>query len=153
MVRKPLVFMAGIISGIVLMTTSVQATASQLGDLQPFLWENRLILIHAAAEQVEALETELRDANFEIEDRHIVWFIFSGNRVLSNYIGNIGAEMHESVADRWREFDGSKQQVVLIGKDGESKLFMKELDLADIFVTIDGMPMRQMEMRQSRVSQ
>ena len=38
--------------------------------------------------------------------------------------------------------------VILIGKDGEEKMRRQKVNLTEIFAVIDGMPMRQREMKE-----
>ncbi len=141
--------LVGLFAGFVLMTISLPGLANRISDLQPFLWENRLILISAPESQVKSLRAQLLDAEAAIDDRHIVWFIFSDDGISSNYAGAITDTLSQSVGSRWPNQPGSDMQVVLVGKDGGNKLYLDELDLPNIFVTIDGMPMRQREMQQS----
>ena len=145
-------FVAGMISGFLLMVISLPGLANRLSDLQPLLWQNRLILVSAPSLEADALQARLQAAEADINDRHIVWFIFDENRVLSNYPGLIDENLGKAVASRRHGDRQNSLQVVLIGKDGGSKLVSDELDLKHIFKTIDGMPMRQFEMRQGTAS-
>lgn len=138
-----------LLTGLVLIMASFVVSADRLSSLKPFLWDNRLILINAGSDPIEMLEAKLREVEFEINDRHIIWFIFSESAVVSNYQGEISDTLREAVAHRWSGARPAGQQVVLVGKDGGSKMRLNTLDLASIFITIDGMPMRQNEMRQS----
>lgn len=148
---SPTIF-AGMISGVLLIVTSLPGLANRLSDLQPFLWENRLILVSANPDQAETLEARLLAAAADINDRDIVWFIFSEETVSSNYPGLIDGNLASAVSRRWHDDSQAGLKVVLIGKDGGSKLLLHELDLESIFITIDAMPMRQYEMQQKRAA-
>ena len=132
------------------MTSLLQPlNASPLQTLDSFLWENRLIVIAANSPQVDQLLDQLEAARADIEERHIVWFIDDGKRLFTNYSGQVSNELSTVLQSRWSGEELSKLQVVLIGKDGGTKLRLRELDLPTMFTTIDGMPMRQAEMRRA----
>ncbi len=150
MVRK-LFHSASLISlAMIAMTSLLQPLyASPLQTLDSFLWENRLIVIAADSTQVNQLTGQLHAASADIKERHIVWFIDDGKQLLTNYSGQVSSELSTVLRSRWSEKELSKLRVVLIGKDGGSKLRLTDLDLPTIFTTIDGMPMRQAEMRRA----
>ena len=135
---------------LIAMTSLLQPlNASPLQTLDSFLWENRLIVIAANSPQVDQLLDQLEAARADIEERHIVWFIDDGKRLFTNYSGQVSNELSTVLQSRWSGEELSKLQVVLIGKDGGTKLRLRELDLPTMFTTIDGMPMRQAEMRRA----
>ena len=79
-----------------------------------------------------------------IVDRDILWFILDDNGIATNYTGMVSPEFSSRIREDYFA-DGSK--VVLVGKDGGVKYRHKALELPDIFVRIDAMPMRQQEMQ------
>ena len=126
------------------------SAASKLQNLDPFLWENRLILVSTPVEGTDALLSVLAENDEAIVDRHIIWFVVNEETVISNYQGPLDSGLVDSLSAYWKTGFPADQQIVLIGKDGGSKLRQAELDLPVIFTTIDGMPMRQAEMRRSQ---
>jgi len=121
--------------------------AQPLDNLDSFEWSNRLILIHTPTANVEVLQKRLVENELDINDRHIFWFIFSGQKVSSNYPGKIGAGFYQDMIDTWFKRNEKEMSVILIGKDGTEKWRNKVLDLTAIFGEIDLMPMRQYEMK------
>lgn len=113
---------------------------NNLGDYQ---WKNRLILVHAVQETEGAVET-LRDAHVAINDRDIIWFVNTGEGLVSNQTtvsGGVEQDINELFAKVRPE-----DKVLLIGKDGGMKSREPGLDLGAIFGRIDAMPMRIREM-------
>ena len=127
------------------MMSTVQAQS--LINLVPFEWSNRLILINTQTPYLGALQKKLKEHTHEIDDRHIVWFILSGNQVISNYQGKINDDFSHSIRKLWFPRQNTDLEVVLIGKDGREKWRNQVLDLPGIFGAIDVMPMRRYEMK------
>ena len=134
----------------IVFVTLIMATNLQSAErlLERFQWEHRLILVRT--EKAESREIISRFANQRaaIEERHIVWFVFAGDAVETNYEDalpeNFAGKLGE--ANYWKE----AETVLLIGKDGGVKVRQESLDLEALFRRIDSMPMRRAEMRQQR---
>ena len=121
--------------------TAYGAEMNNLGDYQ---WKNRLILVQAASETEGAVQT-LKDAHAGIDDRDIIWFVNTGEVLVSNQAkvsGCVEQDINELFAK-----DPPEDKVLLIGKDGGMKSREPGLDLDAIFRQIDAMPMRIREMR------
>ena len=119
-----------------------------LERLDYFLWENRIILIKTESPQAaDGFRLELRAQSGEVDDRHLVWFIFTPDQLLTNYKGPLGPDLaNEAETKYFNDFRGNTE-VVLIGKDGSIADRATELKLQYLFDLIDSMPMRQQEMR------
>jgi hypothetical protein len=131
----------------------VLARSAAAVDLQPYRWNNRLILIFAPAEKDStylAVRERIRELRDELDDRDIVLFhLFEDgeSHVQDSPIRSGGAD---SLRRKYQIQPGALT-LVLIGKDGGEK--MRQRDRADfnaIFSRIDAMPMRQREMRQKK---
>jgi len=117
-----------------------QATLSDLSSLN---WQNRLIVVNNIQNEKQALTIFEKHVD-QIDDRHIVWFIIKDNKVLSNYSGKLSESLLTNIQNKYQI---GQAKVVLIGKDGGVKSQFDFVDLESIFLQIDAMPMRQMEMR------
>ena len=121
--------------------TAYGADMNNLGDYQ---WKNRLILVQGAQETESAVET-LRDADVAIDDRDIIWFVNTGEGLVTNQATVSGGVEHD-VSELLAKVS-PEDRVLLIGKDGGIKSREPGLDLDAIFRRIDAMPMRVREMR------
>ncbi|GAM58420.1 serine-threonine protein phosphatase [Vibrio ishigakensis] len=103
-------------------------------------------MIHSNSPQqvVEALNQN----SYEIDDRHITWFVISKGELSTNYQGEVSSSFSRTTLDTY--FD-SEYGVVLIGKDGGIKHRQNELELSTLFNKIDAMPMRRSEMRSREI--
>ena len=119
-----------------------------LERLDYFLWENRIILIKADdSEAAAGYRVELGSQIAEVDDRHLVWFIFTPDQLLTNYKGPLGPDFEKEAEARYFPDSGVGTEVILIGKDGGIAHRSQDLDLQYLFDLIDSMPMRQQEMR------
>ena len=123
---------------------AVSNAAIALEDLAELQWKNRIVLLDARGEDTSFM-SDLQAADYEIVDRDILWFILDQGGITTNYTGVVSPEFADKIRDEY--FDG-KAKVVLVGKDGGVKYRQTTLELPDIFVRIDAMPMRQQEMLQ-----
>lgn len=148
--------------------TSVESMTTlpvlEVTTLQPYLWNNRLLLIfaRAAAEPVYVNQLSMYDGLAdELLDRNMIWFHIFAERsdsqnVTPSYVdegqkplAKLSAEQLNQLRNRYNPND-APFRVVLIGKDGGVKYDTTELFGPDqLFPIIDAMPMRQQEMRQS----
>ena len=116
--------------------------ALALDDLGELQWTNRIVLLDARGISTNFV-AEMKSANDDIVDRDILWFILDESGITTNYTGVVSSEFTSQIRDEY--FDGISK-VVLVGKDGGIKYRQESLELPDIFVRIDAMPMRQQEM-------
>lgn len=122
----------------------IQAKSFILEHVNQLKWENRIILIRSMNDINEILSV-LKTAKTDIQDRHIYWFIFTKNKVYTNFKGKISNNFSENAKEKY--FEDEEMATILIGKDGYIKNQDIELNLNFIFDLIDSMPMRQMEMK------
>ncbi len=111
-------------------------------NIQELHWKNRVILIQT--EDVDDYISLLQEADSQIRDRHILWFILTSKEVFSNYPGSIGHTFLKQTKSKY--FSAENRAVVLIGKDGGVKKRASSLQLQELFDLIDTMPMRRQEM-------
>ena len=124
-----------------------QIEQQELDSLDDLRWNHRIILSLEQADHTATLNAFEGQID-EVIDRDILWFVFSEDAVQTNYRGPIAESFTGHIIDRY--FQNERTQVILIGKDGGVKDVAEYLDLADLFQRIDGMPMRQAEMRQDQ---
>lgn len=116
---------------------------AELNNLQPLEWKNRILLIKDVPDQ-KAWIKRLQAHKAAVDERHIVWFVLS-QPVQTNYVAGVSASFARNILQRYA-FGSAK--VLLVGKDGEVKERLDDLDLTFFYQQIDQMPMRRMEMRQ-----
>lgn len=115
--------------------------------LEAFRWEYRILLIHAETPETAAtFIAELERHASEVDERDLVWFVANPQSLQTNKT----AALKRISQDRLYEMIAGQalpaERIILIGKDGGIKGRYDRLDLAAIFVRIDGMPMRRAEM-------
>ncbi len=116
---------------------------NKIENIEDFKWKNRIILVK---ENDDKALNQLRDADDEIKERDIIWFILKDNKVETNFDGDLSNNFAEYLENEYfKKFD---ENVFLIGKDGGVKSKDEKLDLKNYFGQIDSMPMRQREMRE-----
>lgn len=125
---------------------SIPLQALAMDSLSQLTWKKRIALIFGTAGEtrLEQQVTELMGSGADLADRDMVVVKVTGDRAEAVY-GDIG----DLSADRLRQNAGVAKgefQVVLIGKDGGSKLKTGEfVDRSALFGLIDRMPMRRAE--------
>jgi hypothetical protein len=129
-------------AAIAIAVTRVTAEDSYaLMDLQTLRWEYRLFLINEP-DDPQVLLRRLNADRAAIEERRVAWFVLAGDRIYSNYPGEIAP----GLASRLREERNfSAGDVLLIGLDGGTKLRLPSADLDVLYSAIDSMPMRRYE--------
>ncbi len=115
-----------------------------LNNVSELLGKNRIIIVFSAEDG--EVSTLIKEAE-EINDRDIVWFVFKGDSVLTNYSGKLSPVFQKRVSDKFRSV---AKRVILIGKDGGIKLRADVIDMRNIYAKIDSMPMRRREIRDKR---
>lgn len=125
----------------------VSSDERKLEHISQLVWENRVILIYPGDEvnlkkiNYEALFKKFND---EIKERDILWFIIKGKEVLTNYPNTLS---NDFIVNTKSKFQIEKYKILLIGKDGGVKAKGKDLNLEMLFEEVDGMPMRQQEIK------
>jgi hypothetical protein len=116
---------------------------SMITDFTGLQWKNRVIVADNVQNDGNVLALFEENAS-EINDRNIIWFVFKRDRTLTNFPGKLSEDLLSHARLHYGLVQG---QVILIGKDGGVKSRLGRVDLKEIFVKIDTMPMRQSEIR------
>jgi len=117
----------------------------------PYLWKNRILLVFNLQND-DQLNKQLHlfsKNQAGMDERDLIVF-----RILPDKVEQIhGKEYGKNAAEKLRSkynIDKNDFTVILIGKDGTEKLRQqKVLSIDKLFATIDAMPMRRREMRNS----
>ena len=133
-------FISAVLMGVMSLNANL-ASASPVSNLDPFKWDNRIVL--GWSEQPEQLVEQLTNQTLGVVDRDIVWFVMKDDNVLTNYEGQLADNFAQNLTTAYKK---AGDAVVLIGKDGGVKVRASELYVNQLFSTIDRMPMRQYEM-------
>ncbi len=124
------------------MSTSASADILHtLASLSQLHWNKRVLIVNTGSHKTLEI---LKQHKTPIEERHLIWFVLVGDTITSNYPGPRSTELHTEILDIYRR---ANTNVILLGKDGDVKLTSSTLDLAQIYATIDEMPMRKREMK------
>ena len=116
---------------------------AMLSELTSLRWEKRIILVNEV-ESKQNISVLFEKSKTEINDRDIVWFIIKENYLSTNYSGKLSEDFVSNTLNHYKLGQG---KVILIGKDGGIKSSLDFMDLEAIFLEIDAMPMRQIEMQ------
>ena len=127
----------------IFMINNVSAESSSLEHIRELVWENRIILLQSTTDD-QRNEAILKQYNEQIIDRDIIWFIVNDRGVVTNYDGFVSSDFITKVKS---DYPINRDKVLLIGKDGGIKARNRSLDIEYLFTKIDGMSMRQQEMR------
>jgi len=140
---------------IVTMATPADSVDFRLEDHQ---WEHRLLFVFAASDTSETLAQQEEtfaghDAGFRDRDLLLLTVTGSDRGTHRTVPGADPQPLTEAAARRLRDrFDVAPDafRVVLVGKDGtEKRRDAEPVTARSLFDTIDAMPMRQREMRES----
>ncbi|GAM66294.1 hypothetical protein JCM19236_3746 [Vibrio sp. JCM 19236] len=82
-----------------LLVSCMATGASGLEDIAELRWENRVFVIHSNSPQqvVEALNQK----SYEIDDRHITWFVISKGELNTNYQGEVSSSFSRTTLDTY----------------------------------------------------
>ena len=114
-----------------------------LQDFNSLEWRNRIILVNTVNDKDSIMKIFEQNED-DINERDIVWFVIQDDTLETNFIGNLTDDFLSNTAKKYKTSQG---KVTLIGKDGDIKSSHESLDLEVIFLEIDAMPMRQIEMQ------
>ena len=121
-----------------------QQEPTELTKLSDLRWSNRIILVREDF-NIEVISQAISDRQFEIEDRDILWFIFTSSGLLTNYQKPIAESFMQDTKAQY--FQDEAINAILIGKDGGVKNSAASIEFDPLFIQIDNMPIRQLEMR------
>jgi hypothetical protein len=131
--------------------TGFGSLAQADSPLDPYRWQNRVLLVFAPSDndgRLSATRKLAREHSRGFEDRHLITVV-----ALTEGEAPEGQPLGRIQTDSLREQYGigpSDFAVFLIGKDGGVKLRLERPPRAtELFELIDSMPMRQQEMRAS----
>ena len=131
--------------------TGFGSLAQADSPLDPYRWQNRVLLVFAPSDndgRLSATRKLAREHSRGFEDRHLITVV-----ALTEGEAPEGQPLGRIQTDSLREQYGigpSDFAVFLIGKDGGVKLGLERPPrAAELFELIDSMPMRQQEMRAS----
>ncbi|MEM1434277.1 MAG: DUF4174 domain-containing protein [Pseudomonadota bacterium] len=113
-----------------------------MATLSDLTWQHRVLVVRTPAGG--AAVNTLKQRAAAVGERDLIWFVLHEEQLLSNYSGVLAADFAATLTSR---LAASGAAVLLIGKDGGTKLAASVLDLEEIFARIDTMPMRRSEMR------
>ena len=122
-------------------------------DLTQYRWKNRLLFVfapHSSHPSLTDLRSGLTAQKEEIVDRDMIIFqIYETGSSFKDML-EIDHEEADKLRQNFRVSPG-RLTVILVGKDGGVKLRRNEqANLNEIFLLIDGMPMRREEMRRKK---
>ena len=124
-----------LVAGAVLLAASATASADALRD---YLWTHRVIVTfsaHESAPERRLLRQQIEQHSCEFRKRDLVHVDLIS-----------GSPAYQALSQRFA-IAGKDFKLVLVGKDGKTKLSTNAVALEDIFALIDTMPMRKQEMR------
>ena len=120
-------------------------------DLTQYKWKNRLLFVfapHSRHPLYVDLKNNIAAQKEEVLDRDLIVFEIFENDTSLKDMTEIDPESAVAVRQNF-EVPSGLFTVILVGKDGGVKLRRNEqVNLRDIFLLIDAMPMRREEMRQ-----
>jgi len=120
--------------------------SSKAQSISTLKWKKRIIILMDSEGNHSIRNEQLRkfnDLGEEIRERDLILLCYDGNSLLDQNLRPIPYELSNNI-------DVDFQGVLLIGKDGGIKLKKSFLvKPKTIFETIDSMPMRKAEMRNS----
>ncbi len=116
--------------------------------LERFKWQHRIVLALPGASERPVWIDRFESRREGIKDRDVIWFILDRKARLTNYGKSLPEGFNQELIDRYFPNPNSPGKVVLIGKDGGEKLRQNSLDIDELFLRIDAMPMRRAEMRE-----
>ena len=124
-------------------------------DFDNYQWQNRLLFVFAPSpehEEVRAQQQLFEGQEAELEDRDLlVAYLFQEKGRIEDEM--LSAEDVTTLRERYGVGEDDFI-VLLIGKDGTAKERLEEpMQPADLFETIDAMPMRQREMREGEMKE
>lgn len=134
--------------------TMVFMSTGYADDTNPLVaerWQHRPLVLVAPASSNPALQdaiARVRDAERAFADRDMVLYVLTAENA-TRAGGTLEAEQRQALAAALDVTPRETTGMILVGKDGGVKLRASlETPLERVFQRIDGMPMRQREMRE-----
>ena len=94
-------YFAVLLASLISVSTTVQPSDEELASMDDLKWKYRVLVVFAEAPFVDAALVNLNALATGIEERDMVWFLFTNDELHSNYPGNPGIEFREQVLDRY----------------------------------------------------
>ncbi len=130
-------------------------TAAMPDTLEDLKWRNRLLVVVHNEASRSTLEHQLEEWQAhadEAADRELLLITVDAKGTGTINAAPLGPTSVTEVLERFRPGE-SDFLVVLVGKDGtEKNRWHKPVPMAQVFLLIDAMPMRQREMRERSAS-
>lgn len=119
-------------------------------DLNGYRWRNRLLMVFSPSKEdsnYQSLEKEMKAQRNGLRDRERLVFeiLEKGESRFGNTV--LKKEAIDFLRQNFSAGQGSFL-VILLGKDGKEKIRWLKVNLTEIFAVMDGMPMRQREMKE-----
>jgi len=122
-------------------------------DFSAHQWENRVLLVMATDKDSKLLQQQIEIFNQNeagLTERKLLIFLMAPNEIATYNSQAIEWSPYTAPLENYKLRD-SEIELLLIGLDGQNKIRKYSVTSAlEIFVTIDGMPMRQSELRNSK---
>ena len=136
-----------------LLTSLLPFASAQISGLEPYEWENRVLIIFedAGAKQSWAQESLVMVGDQHFEERDMVVLRISDE--VEPLVGEAAPSIDPAALRRALGVGDTAFRTVLIGKDGGVKLKSSSpICAATLFNTVDAMPMRRQEMAEQSAS-
>ena len=136
-----------------LLAQLLPSASAQIASLEPYAWENRVLIIFedAGAKQSWAQESLVMVGDKHFEARDMV--VLRVSDTVEPLVGAAAPGIDPAALRRALGVGDTAFRTVLIGKDGEVKLKSSSpICAATLFNTVDAMPMRRQEVAESRAS-
>ena len=131
-----------------LVATAAAASPAGAGDLAPFAWDRRVLVVFAAMEGAALREQRdlLAGARPDLEERDITVLAVIGPDRVEALLGSTRGATPAALRGRFRVPPEQPFAAVLVGKDGGEK-WRADRPAApeELFALIDAMPMRRHE--------
>ncbi|NWF54783.1 MAG: DUF4174 domain-containing protein [Syntrophaceae bacterium] len=119
-------------------------------DLNGYRWKNRLLIVFSPSTEdsnYQSLKKEMKAHRNGLRDRERLVFetLEKGESRFGNTV--LKKEAIDFLRQKFYAEQGSFL-IILMGKDGEEKIRWQKMNLTEIFAVMDGMPMRQREMKE-----
>jgi hypothetical protein len=134
-----------------LLTSLLPFASAQISGLEPYEWENRVLIIFedAGAKQSWAQESLVMVGDQHFEERDMVVLRISDE--VEPLVGEAAPGIDARALRRELGVGDTAFRTVLIGKDGGVKLKSSSpICAATLFNTVDAMPMRRQEISERR---
>lgn len=117
--------------------------------LKDYQWKNRILLIHPNADETQnqLLRKLLKEEQATLSERDLLVFDLSGEALDWPDVISFQPKQRDELRKKFA-ITSDESTFILLGKDGGEKARQKgALNLKELLILIDGMPMRKAEMK------